>query len=110
MPHGYDPTDHILQDPEPTNQRLKPTDTFVNPVCEIVQEQTKDMESSHSQSSKNPLNSLNPPNSIHPASVPENINLSDDHETQPVISKDSVADMNPGKRVSKFKAMRAKQK
>ena len=110
MTHGYDPTDHILQDPEPTQQRMKPTDTFVNPVCDIVQEQTKDMESSNSQSSKNPQNSINPPNSIHTASVPENMNLSDDHETQPVISKDSVADMNPGKRVSKFKAMRAKQK
>lgn len=109
MPHGYDPTEHILQDPEPTQQRLKPTDTFVNPVCDIVQEQTKDMESQNS-STKNPLNSIISPSSIKPGSVPESINLSDDHETQPVISKDSVADMNTGKRVSKFKAMRAKQK
>ena len=87
IPSDYEPSNHIIPEPEPVPPKL-PSEPFINPVCELVQE--------------NPIKSAN--------QLPEKSSKLESEQSinQSVI--ENTDETPTEKRVSRFKAMRAKQK
>jgi len=88
IPSDYEASDHIIPEPEPVRPK-HPSEPFINPVCQLVQE--SEIKSSNNLTEKSSK-----------IEVEQSIN-------QSVI--ENTEDTPPAeKRVSRFKAMRAKQK